>query len=206
MRVIGGTVENVGGVLLRVVPLRFSEYDFAIAYDCDWSFNAWNHDEGTYGKAFIRVRYRLPKYALEGSDAYLSFRTTSGSRPVPIIPTGTVGPAYAVGNENVPTTVYSVMSHNNFQLSPETWRQYAGYTNQAAWRGFPARSLMFYPPESHQTNQVAGTYSYDVDFRFEACRVLWTQCWDTGGNLVDLEFVGGGLRVPEVDYASVFGF
>jgi hypothetical protein len=208
LTIIGGTVESIGGVLDRIVPLRNADFLNAIAYDAQVDEEGWNTSANTPAKVFIKVMYRLPRWATNGSEAFLSFATSGGVRtlqaPVGAATAGSGAFAHAIGNQ-VPTTVYTVTSHNLATLSASTYSPYKGYVNSDTWRGFDPNTVMFRDVSSSQSQAVNGQSTFDLSFVFEHCRIAWTQEYNSAGTLTTFT-VGGSAQPPSTSFISLFGW
>lgn len=194
LRAAGGTIESIGGVLSRVVPLRNEDFPFAIATDISFSYNqgGWDQVANDYDVARIRVRYQSPRY----DEEYLSINTSPDTRI--LYKPASVNSGLA--QEVVHGLQYSITQHKMATASHATYAAYGGYINNASWRGFPTGCVLYVPPTSSQTFTVGGENSYSITHGFRVSRIRWDYEYDPSGTLVSQ-----GVP-PTADFTTVFGF
>ncbi len=209
LRVVGGTAESIGGVLTRIVPLRFKDYDWAIAYDSNVEYVGYNSTTNTWKGAMATISYRIPDYGVSGTDAFLTISTTPQNRLMPLWSSGAAMASGAVGGElhyEVPGFTYNVAMHRLADVPFSTWQSYAGYSNNATWRTFPAETVKFMGPTVQRTSAFNGVTTYEVTLAFEVSRVNWNYEFNAAGTLAYAYYGASTKRHPTADFTSVFGF
>jgi hypothetical protein len=191
LRVVGGTVEDVGGLYLRVVPLINQDYDFCYAYSVDWRKMGWNRTTDAHWIARCAIKFRTPPW---NADWY-SLATT-GDRRVLRKPAATATGETMV---EVPGTAYRVTLHRLPTANYTNWTAYGGYVNSVDWRGNAAGTVYFEPPNTAQQFTVGGTSSFNATLTFRASRIPWNQEFDITGTLYDTG------KYPAVDFNAALG-
>jgi hypothetical protein len=208
VQIAGGTVENVGGTLLRVVPLKNKDWPGALLTRMSGQDDGWDIARNDRDYCRVRCEYEVPKYGLGGDDAYLTFSIGGGQRQMTLEPGAITAGTGSFGLprvEPVDTTVYRVTSHNLAALSADTYSPYKGYINDADWRGFPQYTVKFADVTSNESRAPNNTPQYTLEFVFEHCRIPWNQEYNSAGTLTTTTW-NGGLKPPSTGFSSLFGW
>lgn len=209
MQVVGGTVESVGGVLNIVVPLRFKDYEFAIATSCEPEYVGYNSTTNTWKGAKVNVSYETPTYGVTGADAFLTESTNPSNRVLPLWTSAAAMASGAVGGDlhyEIGGFTYSVALHKRASLPLATWQSYGGYVNDATWRTYPAETVKFVGPSSQSTSSFNGIRTYEVTLLFEVSRINWNYEFNSAGTLAYAYYGGSNKRHPTASFSSIFGF
>lgn len=207
-RIAGGTVEMIGGTLARVVPLKNKDFPFALAVRMSGIDDGWDIARNDRDVCRVRIEYEVPKFGLTGSDAYLSFATSSGTRQMTLEAGAVTAGSGSFGLprvDSVPTTIYRVTSHNLATLGADSWSAYKGYINDATWRGFAPYTVMFVDVSSSESRTLDGRAQYTLDFVFEHCRIPWNQEYNSAGTLTSTAW-NGGSKPPSTSFSGLFGW
>ena len=213
MDVINGSVETVlvNSVLgYKYVPLRFKEHPFIIAHHATAEFLPIDPATGVPAGVIIRVDYRTPEYRVVGSDAWLDVRVRDATYPVRM-PAGAVTIGGNRNPEPIPWEVggqqftIAIRGLQGFDSSAWTTTSTAGVLNNAAWRGYPAYTVLFKNAEVSPRTIFGGVTAWDVSFPYQFRAIDWRKDLDSGGSLGDVQY-GGTDRYVAVDFTSLFGF
>jgi hypothetical protein len=191
LRVAGGTVESIGGVLTRIVPLRFKEFPFAIADKISWQADGWDRTRNDFDIERVSIQYSTPKYG----DDFTSVDWSPDVRAVnkPVTSYSGIAPEDAAGLR------YNLTMHKLASVPLETWRAASGKINNAAWRGFATGTVKFDGPSGQQRTTLGGETTYQATLVFRVNRLRWDYDFDATGAWVS---VGSP---PTEDFTAVFG-
>lgn len=197
MRTVGGTIEDVGGVLSRVVALRFKEFDFATAVSME-SVGAFGAPSGStvstaswpYDK--VRIDYESPDYGEDYISTSFAPLQRQEFKPAAV--------ALGLADDPIDGMTYNVTLHKLARVPLDDWANAAGKINNATWRGFPAYCVKFVGPTGQQEQQFNGVTSYTPTLRFDVSRDRWDYAYDFTGT-----WTSKGLPTA-IDFTSLFGF
>ena len=208
LRTVGGTVENIGGILNRVVPLRFNEYTWCIAYDCSVEYVGWDASTNTFKGIMAKISYRTPPYPVDGTDAFMTLGTQAQAVGM-ATPAGMLsGSGGRVGSDTqfqAGGMTYRWDFHKLASFDPSAYAAIGTVVNSNVWRGFAAGTVKFEGVGANRTTSFNGVTSWEVSFPFQVRFVPWNYEFMDDGSLGAVTY-NGTSRYPAVDFASTFGF
>jgi len=208
LRAVGGVVENIGGIMNRVVPLRFAEYTWCIANDCQVEYVGWNAATNTFAGCIASISYRTPIYPVDGADAFMSLSTQAQAVSM-ATPAGLLsGSGGRVGSDtqyNAGGMTYTWSFHKLATFDPSQYAGIGTVVNSNTWRGFSAGTVKFEGVGANKTTSFNGVTSWEVQFPFQVRFVPWNYEFMDDGSLGAVTY-NGTSRYPAVDFASTFGF
>jgi hypothetical protein len=208
LRTVGGTVESIGGILNRVVPLRFAEYPSCIAYDCNVEYVGWDKTANNFSGIMAKISYRTPPYPVDGTDSFMTLNTQAQAVGMPT-PAGMLsGSGGRVGSDTqfqAGGMTYNWTFHKLASFDPSQYAGIGTVVNANVWRGFAAGCVKFEGVGASKSTSFNGVASWEVNFPFQVRFVPWNYEFTDSGTL-DAVTYNGTYRYPPVDFASVFGF
>jgi hypothetical protein len=194
LRIVGGTVENIGGILKRVVPLRNKDFDYAIAEEVNGSVDrgGWDRARNDFDYERVRIVYRTPKYG----DTFTSIGFAPDERRV----NKPVTSASGLADEPSNGLVYNLTFHKLASVPLDTWSAVSGKINNATWRTFPTGTVLFTGPAGEQEAKMTGEITYpSVTLVYRVNRLRWDYDYDATGAWVSV-----GVP-PTADFTAAFG-
>ena len=207
-RAVGGVVESIGGLMNRVVPLRFAEFPSCIAYDCQTDYVGWDAAAGTFKGVMARIAYRTPPYPVDGTDAFMTIGTQAQNFPINApagLLSGAGGRVSSDGGGTVGGMTFRIELHKLASFDPASYSAIGTVVNQNAWRGFAPGTVKFEGPSGTRTVSFNGVATWEASLPFQVRFVPWNYFWTDGGTLEEVTY-NGSFYYPKVDFASVFGF
>jgi hypothetical protein len=208
LRTVGGTVENIGGILNRVVPLRFAEYTWCIAYDCNVEYVGWNATTNNFKGIQARISYRTPPYPVDGTDAFMTLGTQSQTYAIPApagILSGSGGSVSNDRNLDCGGMTFRLDFHKLASFDPSTYVSVGTVVNLNIWRSFAPGTVKFEGVGANRTTTFNGMTSWEVSYPFQVRYIPWNYEFMDNGSLGAVSY-NGTPRYASADFSSVFGF
>ena len=208
LRIVGGSVENIGGLINRVVPLRFAEYTWCIAYDCNVEYVGWDSASNNFAGIQARISYRTPPYPVDGSDSFMTLNTQAQTiamqAPAGLL-SGSGGRVSSDTQFQAGGMTYNWTFHKLASFDPSSYAAIGTVVNSNTWRGFAPGTVKFEGVGATRTTSFNGVVSWEVNFPFQVRFVPWNYEFMDDGSLGAVTY-NGTSRYASVDFASTFGF
>jgi hypothetical protein len=195
-RIVGGTIEDIGGIVERVVPLRFNEYESAVAVrmTCltpEGSVSGTDTASAHWEYERIRVDYETPNYGEDYTSLTFAPHQRIEYKPAAVLS--------GLADDPINGLAYNLTYHKLASVPLDAWADIAGRINNATWKGYPAYHVKFDGPSGEQKQQFNGVVSYSPTLTFLVSRERWDYAYDATG-----AWVSKGVPAA-IDFTSYFG-